>query len=764
MKHKELLIMRTSLLTAALTLLAACDRAEMPAVESAPVKPAAAAQPEPEVRSEDGYDLWLRYRPIRDDRVLEEYRDAIGCIVAESRSPTLQAAAEELSSGLTGLLGQAVEISSSAACANPLLIGTADSSQAIAQLPLSAGLQELGDGYIIRRVERDGQSAIAIAGRSDSGVLYGAFALLRHLQTHGELDGLALKSQPAIKHRMLNHWDNLDRSVERGYAGRSLWQWDQLPETVSPRYRDYARANASLGINGTVLTNVNADAQVLTPAYLEKVTAIADVLRPYGIKVFLTARFSAPIEIGGLDTADPLSPRVQQWWADKTTEIYRLIPDFGGFLVKANSEGQPGPQDYGRSHAEGANMLADAVAPHGGIVAWRAFVYSTEEPADRIRQAYDEFVPLDGQFRDNVLIQTKNGPLDFQPREPVHPLFGAMRQSPVALELQITKEYLGQDTHLVYLGPWYKEALDTDTFARGPGSTVTRITDGSLYGNDLNMIAGVANIGDDRNWTGSHFNQANWYAFGRLAWDPGLSAEAVAEEWIRATFGNDPETVSVITEMMDTSYPALVDYMTPLGIVHIMAANHHYGPGPWVDDLPRAEWNSTYYHRADRDGIGFDRTETGSNAVEQYFEPLRTTYAKRETVPLDLLLFFHRVGWDETLETGNTLWQELVVRYDRGVASVGAMNASWKALEGKIDQQRFDEVGEFLTIQQHEARWWRDAVLAWFQSVAGLEMPEGHADPAHELDFYMSLDCPRDRDRPRCPDIYEEYDENTETN
>ena len=435
---------------------------------------------------------------------------------------------------------------------------------------------------------------------------------------------------PRIRHRVLDHWDNLNRTVERGYAGFSLWDWHKLPDYRSPRYTDYARANASIGINGTVLTNVNANATSLTAEYLAKAAALADVFRPYGIRVYLTARFSAPIEIGGLTTADPLDPAVAAWWKRKADEIYGFIPDFGGFLVKANSEGQPGPQDYGRTHADGANVLADALAPHGGLVMWRAFVYSNEVPDDRAKQAYNEFQPLDGKFRPNVLVQVKNGPIDFQPREPFHPLFGAMPKTPLMMEFQITQEYLGFATHLVYLAPLFEETLRADTHAKGEGSTVARVIDGSLHGHALTGIAGVANIGTDRNWCGSVFACANWYAFGRLAWDHALTSDAIADEWIRRTFGNDPALVAPVKEMMLGSREAAVDYMTPLGLHHQMAEGHHYGPGPWVSQARRADWTSVYYHRADANGIGFDRTATGSNAASQYFPPVAEVFGNRD--------------------------------------------------------------------------------------------------------------------------------------
>ena len=534
-------------------------------------------------------------------------------VVQSGDSATQQAAARELLLGLAGLTGAELSTQTEPD-EGAVVLGTPESSPLIAGSALAERLPEVGqEGYLVERADLDGKQITLVAANSDIGVLYGSFALLRHLQMHRSAVGLALSGAPKIQHRLLNHWDNLDRSVERGYAGRSLWDWTALPGNVDERYRDYARANASLGINGTALTNVNANAQVLTAQYLSKVKALADVFRPYGIKVFLTARFSAPIEIGGLNTADPTNAQVQSWWANKATEIYDLIPDFGGFLVKANSEGQPGPQDYNRSHAEGANVLADAVKPHGGIVMWRAFVYAEDSPVDRIREAYDEFKPLDGQFRDNVLVQVKNGPLDFQPREPFAPLFGGMPQTPLVLELQVTKEYLGMDTHLAYLGPMYEEVLQADTFANGEGSSVARVVDGSVHDYSTTAIAGVANIGTDTNWSGSHFNQANWYVYGRMAWNPDVSAGAVADEWIRQTLSNHPQVVSPVLEMMMKSHEAVVNYMTPLGLVHIMGTDHHYGPAPWVDNLGRNEWNPPYYHRADAQGIGFDRTASGHN-------------------------------------------------------------------------------------------------------------------------------------------------------
>jgi alpha-glucuronidase len=702
---------------------------------------------------EDGYELWLRYREVSDAGRLAEYRAAISQIVVEGDSPTLAVVRDELVTGLSRLLGRRMSVSRAVTEDAAVVLGTSTSSTTIASLPFIDQLGPLGEeGYLVWTVRHQGRRLIVVAGKRDVGVLYGAFHLLRLFQTHRPLDELRIASTPRIQLRVLDHWDNLDRSVERGYAGASLWEWERLPGALSPRYRDYARANASLGINGTVLTNVNANARALTPEYLTKVRALADVFRPYGIRVFLTARFSAPIEIGGLTTADPLDDAVRAWWRAKTAEIYRIIPDFGGFLVKANSEGQPGPQDYQRTHAQGANMLADAVAPHGGVVMWRAFVYSSEMPVDRVKQAYDEFHPLDGAFRENVLVQVKNGPLDFQPREPFHPLFGAMPKTPLMLELQITKEYLGQDTHLAYLGTLFEEVLDSDTYANGPGSTVGRVIDGSLHRYARTGIAGVSNVGTDRNWTGSQFNQANWYAFGRLAWDHGLSASAIADEWVRMTWSNDAAVVEPVKRMMLGSREAVAEYMTPLGLHHIMARNHHYGPGPWVDG-GRADWTSLYYHRADSSGVGFDRTSGGSDAVSQYFEPLRTRYADRETIPDSLLLWFHRVRWNERLRSGRTLWEELVHRYHAGVDSVRAMQRTWSALDGSIDAARFDEVKRFLAIQEREARWWRDAALLYFQSFSRMPIPSSYEQPQYTLEYYMEIRCPLDPRRPRCPQL-----------
>jgi len=690
------------------------------------------------LRAEDGSRLWLRYDRIDNPLLLAGCQKSVTGWIIEGDSPVLRAAAGELEIGLSGLLGRAMPEARSARRHGSVVAGTPAAAGVIASMGLAKELAGLGEeGYLIISTRFKRKNITAIAANSDRGVLYGVFHFLRLLQTGQEITGLAIKSAPEIRIRILNHWDNLDRTVERGYAGRSLWAWEDLPGRLHPRYTEYARANASIGINGTVLTNVNANAQVLTESYLRKVAALADLFRPWGIRVYLTARFSAPVEAGGLSTADPLDPAVIAWWRDKADEIYRLIPDFGGFLVKANSEGQPGPQNYGRSHADGANLLADALAPHGGIVMWRAFVYDNNVPDDRAKQAWNEFVPLDGRFRENVLIQVKNGPIDFQPREPFHPLFGAMPGTAMMPEFQITQEYLGASVHLVYLAPLYEECLRSDTHASGPGSTVARVIDGTLHAHSLTAMAGVANIGDVCNWTGHPFGQANWYAFGRLAWDPDLGSAAIAEEWIRMTFTGDAPAVATIGKMMMASREIAVDYMTPLGLHHIMYYGHHYGPGPWVDS-GRADWTSVYYHRADSLGVGFDRTPAGSDAVGQYFPPLRELYGRLENCPEELLLWFHHVPWDHPMKSGRLLWDELCFRYDAGVQSAARLREEWEGVKGSIDPERFTEVAGLLAKQERDARLWRDACSLYFQTFSGRPFPADFAPPQHDLEWYKA--------------------------
>ena len=690
--------------------------------------------------AEDGYDLWLRYHPVEKEW-LGKYRAEATTLVTAGTSPTIIAARDELARGLGGLLGRKVPIDDTLRVNGAILFGTPANSPTIAGLHLP--LSKLGtEGYLIKSAAVRGHKVTVIAANNDVGVLYGAFHFLRLLQTRQPVENLDIASAPRIQFRIIDHWDNLNRNIERGYSGFSIWNWPKLPDYLDPRYTDYARAEASTGINGVVLNNVGAQMEMLTPKFIEKAAALANVFRPYGIKVYVSARFSAPIELGGLKTADPLDPTVIAWWKGKAEEIYRAIPDFGGFLVKANSEGQPGPQDYGRTHADGANMLAEALAPHHGIVMWRAFVYSQKNPDDRVKQAYTEFVPLDGKFDDNVIVQVKNGPLDFQPREPFSPLFGATPKTNLALEVQITKEYLGFTTHLVYLGTMWKEALDSDTQMRGAGSTVAKVVDGSLFGNKLTLMAGVSNVGTDRNWSGSEFDQANWYAFGRLAWDPGLSARAIAEEWTRMTYTNDKAFVGPVVEMMMGSREAAVNYMTPLGLAHQMGTSGHYGPAPWVDNAGRPDWNPVYYARADAQGIGVERTAAGSNAIAQYAPPVADVFGSLDKIPDKNLLWFHHVPWDYKMKSGRTLWDDLALHYQQGVDTVVDMRATWAKMKPYVDEQRYDETATYLAIQEKEAKWWRDACLAYFQSFSKRPLPEGVPAPEHTLSYYEALTFP----------------------
>ena len=625
---------------------------------------------------EDGSRLWLPVmRPVEGAEVEVIYKGKV--------SPTITIAIAELKNAWKG---------------EPVLLEKKRTGQ--------------GDGFAITSSEHQ----VRILSSTEAGLLYGVYSLLR-MQAAGQVTvPLSVTEQPVYDLRILNHWDNPDGTVERGYAGRSLWNWEELPGTLSPRYEAYARANASVGINGTVLNNVNASPQVLATSSLEKVKALADVFRPYGIKVYLSVNFASPIQLGKLDTADPLDKEVIRWWRRKVKEIYTLIPDFGGFLVKANSEGQPGPCDFGRTHAEGANMLADALKPYGGIVMWRAFVYSPTD-SDRAKQAYLEFMPLDGQFHDNVIVQIKNGPIDFQPREPYSPLFTAMKQTSMMVEFQITQEYLGFSNHLAYLAPLWEEFF------------------GEVRPDRLKAVAGVANIGTDVNWCGHHFAQANWYAFGRLAWNPSLTSDRIADEWLRQTFTSQPAFVRPVKEMMLQSREAVVNYMMPLGLHHQFAWGHHYGPEPWCS-VPgaRPDWLPSYYHKADKEGIGFDRSSKGSDAVSQYPDSLRQIYNDKATCPEIYLLWFHHVPWQHQMKSGRTLWGELCHAYDRGVRQVRGFQEVWDSVEPFVDVRRFREVQSKLKIQMRDAVWWKDACLLYFQTFSGMPIPAGIERPVHELE------------------------------
>ena len=599
-----------------------------------------------------------------------------------------------------------------------------------ADVRVDKSLDLKNDGFIIRDLPEDR----TIMAKTETGAMYGVYALQR-LERTGKAEGkLDIREEPSYERRILNHWDNLDNTVERGYAGWSIWHWGE--DIPVERIKEYARLNASIGINGSVLNNVNATPEMLRRDYLERVAGIADIMRPYGIHVYLSVNFSSPAALGGLETSDPLVPEVREWWAEKVAEIYSLIPDFGGFLVKANSEGLPGPQDFGRTHADGANMLADALAPYDGIVMWRAFVYSPKSP-DRANQASEEFKPLDGQFKDNVLVQIKNGPVDFQPREPFSPLFGQMPQTQLMPEFQITQEYLGFSNHLVYLIPLFKECLDSDTYSEGEGSTIADITTGKTYPDiyKTTAIAGVANIGRDENWCGHYFAQSSWYGFGRMAWDVNLTSEEIAEEWIMQTFTSEQKFVEPVLDMMMTSRETAVDYMMPLGFHHIFAWTHHYGPEPWCD-IPgaRADWMPKYYHKADTEGVGFDRTRTGSGNVDHYHEPLASMYNSLETCPEELLLWFHHVPWNYRMSSGRTFWDEMCHRYDRGVKKVREYQQIWENAKPYVDPKRWEAVREKLEIQESDARWWRDACVQYFGEFSGMPVPSDVEQPERPLE------------------------------
>ena len=595
----------------------------------------------------------------------------------------------------------------------------------------------LGEGYnIYARPAQQGdniQYEATITASNPIGLLYGAYELIRLQNTDAYNTGSGKQQnfsktidqteKPQVGLRILNHWDNLDGSIERGYAGKSIFKWEEIKlgkngkggsisKSLHDRLITYARANASLGINGSVLNNVNASPKMMTAEYINKVKIIANILRPYGIRVYLSINFASPMALGYTKTADPLDKKVQQWWKKKAKEIYAIIPDFGGFLVKANSEGQPGPGDYHRTHADGANMLADAVKPYGGIIMWRSFVYGANHKGeDRVKQAVSEFKGMDGKFRDNVILQSKNGPLDFQPREPYAPIFDNIKQTPQIAELQITQEYLGQSKHLTYLAPMWKEFF------------------GFVNPDRLVGISGVANIGDDANWCGHPFSQANWYAFGRLAWNPSLTAEEIAHEWLVQTYENQDEKFTKPVEMMMmTSREACVNYMMPLGLHHIFKFDHHYGPEPdgFIASYP-LEWCPVYYHKADAQGIGFDRSSKGTDAVGQYPEPYRSLYDNIETCPEEYLLWFHHVPWTYKMKSGSTLWQELCMKYNMGVAMVEVYRDFWHTSAKqymKGHEQEWQHTDSLLNVQLENAKEWRNTCLKYFQAFSKMKIYE----------------------------------------
>jgi len=687
-----------------------------------------AAEQELQPPGEDGHKLWLRFEPPGD--AVKNYRQVVKQILVEGDSATCKIIRDELRLATSAILGNAVSTDENNLLDGALFVGTAKNSEIIRDWIRTFDLSRIGDEGFIIRSTRIAKSSIAnavhpatvIAANTDIGALHGAFHFLRLMQTGRPIAKLDITERPALQLRLMNHWDNPNGTIERGYAGRSMWQWNDLPGKLSPRYAEYARACASIGINGAVINNVNADPGILALENLHKVAALADVWRPYGVRMYLCANFAAPVRLGGLATADPLDQGVISWWKAKADEIYERIPDFGGFLVKANSEGQPGPKTYGRTHADGANVLADALAPHRGNVMWRAFVYDDDIDPDRAKRAYIEFTKLDGQFRPNVVIQVKNGPVDFQPREPFHPLFGAMKQTPVIAEIQATQEYTGQAKHLVYLGTMWKEFLDSDTYAKGRGSTVAKVLAGQAAPSRITGMVSVTNPGLDTNWCGHHFSQSNWYAFGRLAWNPELSAEKIADEWSRMTFTNDEKTVAVIRGMMMSSRETFVNYTMPLGLHHMIGGDH-YAPQPWNASAARTDWTAVYYHHASVDGVGFDRTKHGDRAVEQYFPPVGDLFDDLTRCPEKFLLWFHRCAWDYKLKSGKSLWDELCGKYNEGAKQAAAMQTTWQSLAGKIDPRRHKEVADRLAIQVADSAKWRDQILEYFGQFSKRPVP-----------------------------------------
>lgn len=666
------------------------------------------------ILADNGHDLWLK-----------KVKAVPVNIIAAKKTAVINLAIQELQQGWTGKIG-----------AGFTLLIKPDAAVKY-------------DGFKL--------SENSVQANNEWGILYGIYEILRRQQT-GVLVRNGEIVNPSYQQRILNHWDNLNGTIERGYAGMSIfWKGDKnstVTEEDKNLWTEYARANASIGINGSVLNNVNASPQMLSTENLKRLKAIADVLRTYGIKSYLSVNFSSAAVLGNLKTSDPLDKDVIEWWRMKVKEIYQLVPDFGGFLVKANSEGQPGPQDFGRTHADGANMLADILKPYKGIVMWRAFVYNPNDK-DRAKQAYNEFMPLDGQFRDNVIIQVKNGPVDFQPREPFSPLFGAMKKTSVMPEVQITQEYLGHSYQLVFLSTMWEEFLNSDTYQQGKGSTVARCTDGSIYNQTNTAIAGVANIGLDTNWCGHPFAQANWYAFGRLAWNNTLTSEQIAKEWIQLTFSNNISDknnslvvdewnrnfLSPVKEMMMKSREAAVNYSMPLGLHHIFAGNHHYGPGPWYAPKNlRADWTPPYYHQAALDGIGFNRTKTGTDAVDQYQEPIASVLNDINTCPEIYLLWFHHVSWDHKMKSEKTLWDELCFKYNDGVMQVRQFQKTWDALQRYVDKDVFADVQSRLKRQQRDAQIYKDGSLLYFQQFSKMPVPFELERPVYDLQFLQSID------------------------
>lgn len=683
-------------------------------------------QQQPLYPDNTGYRAWLCYSRGASAKRREEYKK-YGRIWVETpeQDDTFAAALAELTQGIGEIIGEPAAVMDQAGDGPGIVLGiTGRSGSLLDGIFRDEDKMKLGaEGYAIKSDQAAGK--IFIGAERSIGVLYGVFHLLRLMGMDQPLDALDIVERPVNQLRMINHWDNIDGSVERGYAGNSIFFADNKITDNLARIRDYARLLASTGINAIAINNVNVHRQetlLITSTYLPEVAKLADIFRVYGIKLFLSINYAAPLEIGGLSTADPLDPEVRKWWRERATEIYREIGDFGGFLVKADSENRPGPFTYGRDHADGANMLAEALEPYGGVVIWRCFVYNCKQDwrdrkTDRARAAYDHFVPLDGRFKDNVILQVKNGPIDFQVREPVSPLLGAMPSTNQMIEFQITQEYTGQQRHLCYLLPQWKEVLEFDTYLKGEGSKVKRIVDGSLHGSRYSGFAAVSNVGSDANWTGHLLAQANLYGYGRLAWNPDLTAEQIAEEWIRLSFGNDERLVSAISQMLLESLDIYESYTAPLGVGFMVSPGHHYGPD--VDGYEYSVWGT--YHYADWQGIGVDRTQaTGTGYTTQYAEPNFRRYESLETCPDELLLFFHHVPYTHVLHSGKTVIQHIYDTHFEGAERAAKLKETWDGLAGLMDESLHKQVAERLAEQAEHAKEWRDRINTYFYRKSGI--------------------------------------------
>jgi len=677
-----------------------------------------------------GYEAWLRYEMVEDEALLGDYRARCSAIAIAERTDVLRTAESELARALLAMTGCRPGIWQADDLLKPgiVLVGTLGRGRAEIDEAAGSDAEKLGEeGYVIRTVSGN-PDRIVIAGGSDRGALYGTFRFIRLLQMREPIDRLRIVEAPANGLRMINQWDNMDGSIERGYAGRSIFYRDNGFADDRARIGDYARLLASVGMNAIAINNVNVHREetlLITEKHAAELKKIADLFGAYGIRIFLSVNFASPIAVGGLDTADPLDPAVRSWWAERAAAIYRAIPDFGGFLVKADSEFRPGPFTYGRDHADGANMLAEALAPHGGLVVWRCFVYNClqdwrDRSTDRAKAAYDHFTPLDGRFADNVILQIKNGPMDFQVREPVSPLFGGLRATNQILELQITQEYTGQQKHVCYLVPQWKEVLDFDTYASGEGSTVAKAASGALHRRPYGGLAAVSNIGDDDCWTGHPLAQANLYGYGRLAWDPALTAERITREWIRTTLGIDPRVERVVEDILLRSWSIYESYTAPLGVGWMVNPNHHYGPN--VDGYEYSKWGT--YHFADCRGIGVDRTiGTGTGYAGQYHSPQREMYDSLELCPDELLLFFHHVPYTHVLKSGKTVIQHIYDSRFEGAEAAAGLLEQWQSLRGAVDEPYYERVASRLAGQREHAKEWRDVINTYFYRKSGI--PDG---------------------------------------